>query len=89
MRVAPDRPAELLCTYWGKEVGERTFDVLVDDHPIATTSLDSNHRADFYQQTYLIPRKLTHGKQRITVKFLAHPRNTAGGLLGLRTIRAG
>jgi len=37
----------------------------------------------------IIHRKLTHGKKQITVKFLAHPRNTAGGLFGLRTIRAG
>ncbi len=61
--------------------------MLVDDQTIATTSLDSNHRADFYQLAYLIPRKLTHGKKRIMVKFHAHARNTAGGLFGLRTIR--
>ncbi len=67
-------------------MGERTFDVLVHDHPIATTSLDSNHRAEFYQRAYCIPRNLTHGKQRITVKFLLHPSNTAGGLFGFRTI---
>jgi len=87
LRVVPDRPAELLCTYWGKEVGDRTFDLLVDGHKIATTSLDSDHPAAFYEKTYPIARQLTHGKRWITVAFLAHPRNTAGGLFGVRILR--
>jgi uncharacterized protein len=85
--VAPDRPVELVCTYWGKEVGPRTFDVLVDGRVIATTSLDSNHPADFYDQPYHIAKELTHGKKRVIVTFHAHPQNTAGGVFGVRVIR--
>jgi uncharacterized protein len=85
--VAPDRPVELVCTYWGKEVGSRTFDVLVDGRVVATTSLDSNHSADFYDQTYPVAKELTHGKKRVTVTFRAHPQNTAGGVFGVRVIR--
>lgn len=83
----PDRPAALLCTYWGRERGARTFDVLVDNHVIATTVLDSNHAAAFYDLTHPIPRALTDGKKRVTVKFQAHPGNTAGGLFGVRVVR--
>jgi hypothetical protein len=86
LKVAPDRPVELLCTYWGKERGARTFDIQVNGQTIATTSLDSNHPAAFYDQAYPVPPVLTQGKARVTVKFLAHAQNVAGGLFGLRTL---
>ena len=87
LKVVTDQPVELLCTYWGKERGDRIFDILVDGQTIATTSLDSNHPAAFYERTYEIDPELSRGKNRITVRFLAHPGNIAGGLFGLRTLR--
>jgi DUF1680 family protein len=86
LKVAPDRPGELLCTYWGKERGARTFDIQVNGQTIATTTLDSNHPAAFFDRTYPIPSVLTQGNARVTVKFLAHAQNIAGGLFGLRTL---
>jgi uncharacterized protein len=86
MKVPADRPADLLCTYWGHEVGARTFDILVDGTKVATHTLDGNHPAAFYDVTCPLPGELTQGKTKVTVRFQAHKGNTAGGLFGLRTV---
>ena len=87
LKVLPDRVTTLSVTYWGKEVGDRTFDVLVDGQKIATTSLDSSHPEAFYDVTLAIPAELTGGKDKVTVRFQAHPGNTAGGVFGVRTLK--
>lgn len=88
LKITPNQPVELLCTYWGKERGDRTFDIQVDGQTIATTSLDSSHPEAFYDRVYPVARNLMQGKERITVKFVAHPGHDAGGLFGLRALRA-
>jgi hypothetical protein len=87
VEVLPGQPQELRVTYWGSDSG-RVFDVLVDGEKIATQKLNNNHPDQFYDEVHLLPEKLTHGKERITVKFQAHPGNTAGGVFGLRVLRS-
>jgi hypothetical protein len=67
MKVAPEQPVELLCTFWGGR-NERSFDVLVDGVKVATQALD---RKGFFDAAYAIPPELTRGKQKVTVKFQA------------------
>lgn len=86
LKVPPERPVDLLCTYWGHEVGARAFDILVDGTKVTSHTLDSNHPAAFYDVTCPLPAELTKGKTTVTVKFQAHAGNTAGGLFGLRTV---
>jgi hypothetical protein len=88
LKVTPDRPVELVCTYWGGETGRRTFDILIDGKPIATESLSQNKPGAFFEKTYAIPQELTRGKQKVEVRFQAHPGNFAGGLFGARVLRA-
>lgn len=85
--VGPGQPAALLCTYWGRELGARTFDVLVNGTVIATQSLDGNHPEDFYDVSYGIPAELTKGAAKVCVTFKPQQGNTAGGLFGLRTLK--
>lgn len=85
--VTPSAPAELLVSYWGSDVGPRIFDVLVDGHRIATQQLDNNQPGRFFDQVYPLPADLTSGKDRITVRFQAHPNNTAGGVFGVRILK--
>ncbi len=87
MKVAPDQPTDLLCTYWGGETGRRTFDILVEGTKIATQTLLNNKPGQFFDVTYPIPAELTSGKQKVTIKFQAHPEHWAGGLFGARTVR--
>jgi DUF1680 family protein len=87
LKVVPDKPIALICTYWGGELGPRKFDVLVDGVTIATQSLQSDKPGEFFDVTYAIPEQVTKGKNKVTVRFQAHTGNTAGGLYGLRAIR--
>ena len=84
--MLPDQPQELRVTYWGSD-GGRVFDILVDGEKLATQKLNDNQPDQFYDEVYPLPDELTQGKERVTVKFQAHPGNTAGGVFGLRTMR--
>jgi len=88
MKVLPDRPQELGVTYWGGDAGGREFDILVDGRKLATQKLENNRPGEFYQETYRLPRELTQGKQRIAVKFQAHPGKVAGGVFGCAILKS-
>lgn len=88
VKVLPDTAVALVCTYWGGETGPRTFDVLVDGVVVATQSLQNNKPGSFFDVTYPIPLELTRGKNKVTVRFQARAGNTAGGLYGLRVVKA-
>lgn len=93
MRVNPDQPLRLRCTYWGAETeetvqlftgkmsptGPRAFDILVDSHKIADQRLTPNTgKQEFFHVDYLVPQELTRGKASVTVKFQAQRDATAG-----------
>jgi hypothetical protein len=87
MKVPSDGLAELLCAYWGSDVGPREFDILVDGTKIATQKLARNRPDQFFDVVYTIPEELTRGKQTVVVRFRAHPGNTAGGVFDCRVLR--
>jgi hypothetical protein len=87
MKVLPDAPVDLVVTYWGSETGPRQFDILIDDTKIAAETLGADKPNEFYEKVYPIPEELTRGKQKVTVRFQAHPGCLAGGIFGCRTIR--
>jgi len=89
VKVLPDKPQELLVTYWGSDGGNRVFDILIDDTRLATQRLQNNRPNKFYDEFYSIPEDLTKGKQTVTVKFQAHSGTWAGGVFGLRVLKAG
>jgi hypothetical protein len=74
-------------TYWGSDAGRRVFDILVDGKKLATETLQHNRPDSFFDQTYTLSEDLTKGKSQVTVTFQAHPRQTAGGVFGLRVLR--
>jgi hypothetical protein len=86
MAVHPEKPIDLICTFWGREVGARSCDILVDERKVATLTLDGNHPSAFYDLAFPLSSEITKGKTNVVVKFKAHSGNTAGGLFGLRTI---
>ncbi len=87
VRVLPDQPQELPVTYWGGDSGNRIFDILVDGTRVATERLENNRPSKFYDAVYPIPESITKGKEKITVKFQAHPDAWAGGVFGVRILR--
>jgi DUF1680 family protein len=88
LKVQPEQPQELCVTYWGGDSGRRVFDILVDGKKLATERLQNKHPDRFFDQTYGLPEDLLHGKSHITVTFQAHTRQMAGGVFGVRILRA-
>jgi hypothetical protein len=86
LKVLPDKPMTLVCTYVGSEGRRRAFDVLVDGEKIATQTLE-NHPTELFDVEYKLPEQLTRGKQRVTVKFQALPNSTAGSVIDVRAIQ--
>jgi uncharacterized protein len=94
LKVPTERPAALVVTYWGGERDQRVFDVLANDHLLATQTLLQNKPGEFFEVRYPIPFELIQNKtdalgqkvDRIIVKFQAHPGSTAGGVFGLRVL---
>lgn len=88
MKVDANAKMELVCTYWGADAGGREFDILIDDVKIATQKLERNKPDEFFDAVYALPRELTGGKEKVRVRFQAHPDKMAGGLYGCRMMKA-
>ena len=88
VKVLPDQPLELLVNYWGSDVGNRVFDILVEGTKLVTQRLRNNRPGEFYDEVYPISELLTKGKNKVTVKFQAHPGAWAGGVFELRILKA-
>lgn len=87
MKVDPVKDNELVCTWWGED-GGRTFDLCVDDTPIAEIRLDAKMGHRFFNTTHLVPRRLTDGKSKVKVSFRGKPGTwVVGGLFGVSTVR--
>jgi len=87
MEVLPDEPLELMVRYWGGDSDGREFDILLDNVRIATQRLQNNKPGEFFFVNYQIPKKLTSGKAKVTVRFQAYPGKTAGGVFGCWIIK--
>ncbi len=87
LKVQRNEPQELWATYWGSDVGNRVFDILVDCQKIATQRLARNKPDQFYEEVYPLSADLLRDKENITVKFQAQAGNWAGGVFGLRVVR--
>jgi uncharacterized protein len=87
MKVSPEEPMDLLCTYWGGDRRQREFDILVDGQKVGTQKLEENQPGKFFDVIYPIPESLTKEKQNVTVRFQAHPNKWAGGVFGCRVVK--
>lgn len=87
LKVLPDQQVELLCTYWGSDTGNRQFDILVDGVKIAEQTLNNDRPGEFFDVIYRIPKELTRGKQKVTVRWQARPGHIAGGVFGVRVLK--
>ncbi len=87
LKVLPDSPMALACTWWGSDSGGRKFHIMVDGKVIATQVLDAIDPGRLHTIVYDIPRSLTKGKTTISVRLQADPGNFAGGLFDCRSIQ--
>jgi len=68
LKVNPDAPATLVCTYRGGEGQRRVFDIVVDGERVATETL-SYHPTELLDVEYAIPEAITRGKDHVTLRF--------------------
>jgi DUF1680 family protein len=87
LKIRPDVQSALIVDYWGGFPGAKTFDILVNDHVLATEDISNKKDGQFISEQYDIPKEISKGKSKITVTFRAHPNNTAGPVFGIRTIK--
>jgi DUF1680 family protein len=89
LKIMPDAPMVLAVTYWGDDSGKRTFDVVVNGHTIATQTLNHDRPGRLFDVEYPIPAALTaNADNKITVRFVAHPGDIAGGVFAVATLRS-
>jgi len=87
LKVLPDQPQELSVTYWGSDSGNRVFDIIVDGTKLTTQRLQNNRTGEFYDEVYQLAESLTKAKDKVTVKFQAHPGAWAGGIFHLKVLK--
>jgi DUF1680 family protein len=88
LKIAPDRPLTLVCTYRGSEGRRRIFDILVDGQKIATETL-AYHPTELLDVEYAVPEALTRGKSRITVRFQPQKEAATASVFEIRTVTGG
>ena len=77
----------LVFTYKGVEGRARSFDVLVDGEKVATRTVEY-HPTELLDAEYRIPESLTHGKERVTVKFQSHADEATASISEVRVVPA-
>lgn len=85
LAVDPNKPIDVVGTYWGGEIGNRKFNILVDGTVIGTQTLSMNRPGKLFDVTYPVPQSITHGKHAVTVTFKPDG-GMVGGLFGVRTV---
>lgn len=86
LKVLPDAPITLRVGCSGGEFGSAkfAFDVLVDGQKVGEMTVPSPEgRVD---GVFSLPAELTRGKEKITVKFQAHPHKLAGRVFDVLTV---
>ena len=79
-----------MTTYYSDEWRKRTFEILADGQHIGDQTVEKDGSTPhFFDVTYAIPAEVVKDKQKVTVRFQAHQRETKSArFLGFARIRA-
>lgn len=91
LKINPNRTNRVVATYWGGDVN-REFDVLANDHLLATQRLQNNQPGVFFDVSREISADLLRGQtdnfgqplDHVTVRFKSRNQEVAGGIFALR-----
>ena len=83
LAIAPTRPLELVCTYWGGDK-DREFEVIVNGRKLATQKLDGGKPGTYFEASHPLPEECLSGQQNLNVRFQGTGRGRTGGVFGLR-----
>jgi hypothetical protein len=85
MRVVPDAPVALRCTYWGNNFN-RVYDFLCDGRQFAAQIENFDRLNAFWTAEYPLPLELTRNKREVLIKLQARP-GKAGGVFSWEIVR--
>jgi len=92
VKVLPDKPVVVVCTYPGDFKYPGNFDLLVNGQKIATETLQPapllEKPAQFRSREYRIPEEMTQGLERVTLKFRPRPRGLTTRIFCVRILKA-
>jgi uncharacterized protein len=87
LKTEPNMANALVVDYWGGFPGAKTFDIFINGKIITTENITNKKEGEFITIQYDIPGEITKGRDKVIVRFQAHPGNMAGPVFGVRTIR--
>jgi len=78
----------LAIRYWGAEMGNRKFDIYIDNEKLLTEDNTKKWNKSVFQNVeYVIPNSMVQGKDHIRVKFQAFQGSAAGAVYYIRLVR--
>jgi len=86
MKLKKGQPMALVIEYWGGFTGSKTFDILINNHKVATENISGIKDGEFIDIEYEIPEAITSNESEITVKFAPHEGHRTGPFFFARTI---
>jgi uncharacterized protein len=87
LRVPADGPAAVRVTYWGGETRRHVFDLTAEGETIATQSLFDDRPGELYAVEYLLPERLTKGRDRVRIGVRTGPTQSSGAVFEVRVVR--
>ena len=78
--VSPTLQNEIQLDFWGGDV--RKVSMELDGKEIAVIELNNDKPGQFFTRSFDVPKELTAGKTKATLKFVASSHSLAGGVLG-------
>lgn len=83
-----ERGVSLMLRYWGNELGNRTFNILIDGKVLCQEKLSGKWgRNEFINVEYRIPASRLKGKESIIVRFQSMTDGIAGGVFYIRLLK--
>jgi hypothetical protein len=77
----------LLVTYNSDQRRTRSHEIVVDGQRVGETTVPQSSVARFYDVEYPIPRALSNGKSKLTVRFQATNGHEVAPVFGVRLVR--
>jgi len=86
LKTIPNQPLSLAVTYWSGD-NRRSFSILANETKIADVALQGKKPGSFETVIYPIPAAQA-SSEKLTIKFVAEPGSTAGGVFDVRLIKS-
>lgn len=88
MKVDPEKPNELVMSYWGNDRIRPDFTILLDGKELVKDHLEGKPLNKFYDVNYPLPSGATSGKKAVTIRIQANPGKSGPSVVGARVVRA-